>query len=106
MFDKPELSIDPSTDLRALVIMWRLGAFSKPGCITKQEFVKGMKALDTHALQSLGNKIKKNEFDAGFLETKEFREFYKFVFQFSREGTNKTIGTSVLGSIWYLYLGS
>lgn len=30
-------------------------------------------------------------FDLGFMEGDEFREFYKFSFQFSREGTHRTI---------------
>jgi hypothetical protein len=36
---------------------------------------------------------KASSFDPGFLEKNEFRDFYRFVFQFSREGTKKTIGT-------------
>lgn len=30
-------------------------------------------------------------FDLGFMDQEEFREFYKFSFQFSREGTHRTI---------------
>jgi len=74
-----------------LVVMWRLGATAKPGCITKQEFVNGMTAQGISSLKDISKKMKNNAYDPGFLETKDFREFYKFVFQFSREGTNKTI---------------
>lgn len=34
-------------------------------------------------------------FDLGFMEGDEFREFYKFCFQFSREGTHRTIERDV-----------
>lgn len=34
-------------------------------------------------------------FDLGFMEGDEFREFYKFTFQFSREGTHRTIERDV-----------
>lgn len=34
-------------------------------------------------------------FDLGFMEGEEFREFYKFTFQFSREGTHRTIERDV-----------
>ena len=34
-------------------------------------------------------------FDLGFMESDEFREFYKFAFQFSREGTHRTIERDV-----------
>ena len=73
MFNHPDIGIDPSADVRALVIMWRLGATSKPGCITKQEFVKGMQSISATSLSDLKQKLKKNNFDIGFLETKEFR---------------------------------
>ena len=33
--------------------------------------------------------------DLGFMESEEFREFYKFTFQFSREGTHRTIERDV-----------
>lgn len=34
-------------------------------------------------------------FDLGFMEHDEFREFYRFCFQFSREGTHRTIERDV-----------
>lgn len=34
-------------------------------------------------------------FDLGFMENEQFREFYKFTFQFSREGTHRTIEKDV-----------
>lgn len=84
-----ELGIDAAADVAALVLIWRLGGVSKPGCISKTEFTKGMKDLRARSIADLKAKIP--SMDPGFLETKDFREFYKFVFQFNREGTHKTI---------------
>ena len=101
-----------------LVILWKFGATSKSGCITRSEFVSGMESnyiADAAALQG-----SLYTFETGFLETAgiamtnflhptflistnitiasklfvyfaEFRDFFRFVFQFSREGTNKTL---------------
>jgi len=109
-----ELNVDPSSDVRVLVMLWRLGAVTTPGCITKAEFMAGFRKLRLSSLTELRSQLP--SFDPGFLEKTEFRgehpaylwsmkqllitacchympvEFYKFVFQFSREGTNKTLG--------------
>lgn len=83
------IGIDASVDVRMLVILWKFGATSKSGCITRSEFVSGMESnyiADAAALQG-----SLYTFETGFLETAEFRDFFRFVFQFSREGTNKTL---------------
>jgi hypothetical protein len=36
------IGINAETDVRALMLVWRLGAFKKPGCISKEEFLEGM----------------------------------------------------------------
>ena len=42
--------------------------------------------------------------DTGFLDPSDFRKFYKFVFQFSREGTNKTIEKDMVVALLQLVL--
>ena len=69
-----DLGVDPGSDVRSLVIMWKLGAISKPGCITKEEFCKGMKTLGKKTITELKSDL--SSFDPGFLETKEFRGMY------------------------------
>lgn len=96
------LNIDASTDVKGLVLMWRMGAGSKPGCITKEEFIKGFATIGAKSMDDLEKKCP--SFDPGFLETKEFREFYKFVFQFNREGTNKTIERDIIVALLPLVL--
>ena len=72
------LSIDPTSDVRILALMWRLGACSKPGQISLSEFEAGMQRLGCETLESLAPVTP--GLDPGFLERAEFREFYKFVF--------------------------
>ena len=80
------LDMDPSTDVRLLVLLWKMAAFSKPGQITKKEFTTGM--VTVFKKDSIeGLKAILSSLDPGFLERAPFRDFYKFVFQFSREGT-------------------
>ena len=65
------LDLDPSSDVRVLVLLWRLGATSKPGAITKQEFMQGFQNLKVGNLKKLTTLIP--SFDPGFLERGEFR---------------------------------
>lgn len=101
------LSLDASSDVRILVLLWRLGAKSKPGSITRSEFLEGMRSLQKEKIEDFKSTLA--ELDPGFLMKEDFRgewiliivnlfldyfrlDFYKFVFQFSREGTHKTLG--------------
>ena len=65
------LSIDASSDVRILVLVWKLGSKAKPGTITREEFVAGMTNLNTDSLAGLQSLLP--TFDPGFLDTDEFR---------------------------------
>lgn len=106
------LEIDAAADVRILVLLWKLGAKSKPGSISNEEFMSGMVSLQKDSYQGLKDMLP--SLDPGFLEKSSFRgafcvliiiihiseiivmnvfvEFYRFVFQFSKEGTKKSIG--------------
>jgi hypothetical protein len=99
-----EMSIDPSTDVRCLVMVWKLGSAAKPGAITKVEFIAGMRKLGTRDAKGLVSCLPM--FDPGFLEQQEFRDFYKFVFMFSREGTHKTIEKDMVADLMPIVLSS
>jgi hypothetical protein len=71
------LGVDPTVDVRGLVLMWKLGAVSKPGQITKEEFSKGMKGLNVSDTKELQAHLP--SFDPGFLEKSEFRGKTYFV---------------------------
>jgi hypothetical protein len=69
-----ELNLDPSSDVRILSLMWKLGAKSKPGAITNEEFVKGMTALKKDSFEGLRTLLP--SLDPGFLDKSEFRGMY------------------------------
>eukprot|EP00953_Heterococcus_sp_UTEX-ZZ885_P032801 17112-Heterococcus_DN1.PRE.2 len=71
-----DLGLDPQTDVAILVLVWKLGA-KTPGTISKEEFVSGMGKLSCDSIETL--KAQLASFDPGW------------VFQFSREGTMKSI---------------
>lgn len=70
-------------DIRVLVLFWRLGALKLPSTITRQEFIAGMKSIGKNNLDQLIAYLP--SLDVGFLENDEFREFFKFVYDFNRE---------------------
>lgn len=87
------LEIDPETDMRLLVLMWRLGA-KGPGAINRTEFEEGCESLGLDSVEKI--KALMPSLDPGFLEHKVFREFFRFVFLFSREGTHRTIEKEIV----------
>jgi len=83
---------DAGGDVRALVLVWKLGSQTveplKPGCIKRAEFTQAMTTLRQDSAAGLAKLMP--TFDTGFMEQKEFREFFRFVHKFSREdGTQK-----------------
>mmetsp|Transcript_10112 Transcript_10112/g.10200 ORF Transcript_10112/g.10200 Transcript_10112/m.10200 type:complete len:224 (-) Transcript_10112:633-1304(-) len=89
-----DLGIDPQSDVRILVLLWRLGAVSTPGQISKEEFMTGMRAMGLSNLEGIRSALP--SLDPGFLEHSKFKDFFHWVFQFSREGTNKTIEKEIV----------
>ncbi len=71
------LSIDPVADVRALVMMWKLGANSKPGQISREEFINGFRNLQINDVAGLIKLLP--SFDPGFLDRSEFRGMDTFL---------------------------
>jgi hypothetical protein len=65
------IGIDASTDVRALVLMWRLGSGSKPGVVSRTEFLNGMKFMKKDSIEGLRQILP--SFDPGFLDRNDFR---------------------------------
>lgn len=78
---------DTAEDVRALVLVWKLGACTveplKPCCIKRNEFLGEMKKMRKDKIGDLAQMLP--TLDPGFMESKEFKEFYRFVHKFSRE---------------------
>merc|ERR1712071_720567 len=87
------IGIDPE-DVRALVLLWKLGANKKPGQITKQEWIQGCIKLEADSIDKFKNIIPK--LDPGFITRDEFKSFYKFAFQFNREGKYRTLDKDIV----------
>lgn len=85
-----KLDIDAVEDIRALVLLYKLGCAAKPpGCLQQTEFIAGCHKLDCSSWDDLKNLVP--ALDTGFMESVSFRDFYKFCFQFNLEGTHRTL---------------
>lgn len=65
------LGLDPAADVRVLVLVWKLGGVTKPGSITKTEFLKGCQTLQASNVDKLKSLLP--SFDPGFLDQPQFR---------------------------------
>jgi hypothetical protein len=103
------LGVDALEDIRILVLLFKMGlSANPPGQLTQQEWMKGCSNLSSsHHGQSLsgqhhGSHVSVDSWeslktevlpglDTGFMDVAEFRDFYKFCFQFNRVGTHRTL---------------
>eukprot|EP01033_Poteriospumella_lacustris_P010721 gene10721-7632_t len=99
-----QLGIDASSDIRALVLAQKLGAGSQPGKITRAEFLEGTRLMNVATVAQIQARLP--SLDPGFMDRTEFRDFYRFVFQFNREGTHKTIEKSLIMGLLPIVLDS
>lgn len=97
-----QLSMDPLEDVRILVLLWKMGAKDKPGTITKAEWMTGCRSLPADRLDQFQSLIP--SLDTGFLDKIEFKDFYKFCFQFNRQGTHKTLDQELAIALMILVL--
>ncbi|KAG5182380.1 Cullin binding-domain-containing protein [Tribonema minus] len=95
------MGIDPESDVSILVLCYKLKA-QKPGQISQEEFVKGMTELRVDSVERLKQVLP--SLDPGFMGQYEFRDFYRFVFTFSREGTKKTVEKDIVCALLPLVL--
>ena len=87
-----DLGIDPSSDTKLLAMCWRLGA-EKPGCLSKEEWSRFAenRHLPTYGKAQTVSVLKAgwNSLDPNFLDNSEFKPFFRFCFEFNREGTKR-----------------
>jgi Cullin binding len=84
-----KLGMDATEDIRILVLLWKMGCSEKPAQISKQEWMQGCATLEVDSWEKLKKLVP--SLDTGFLEQTPFKDFYKFCFQFNRQGTHKTL---------------
>lgn len=84
-----KLGIDATSDIRILVLLWKMDCKEAPGCITLKEWTHGCEKLGVDSWEALKGQIP--ALDTGFLETSDFKDFYKFCFKFNLSGTHRTL---------------
>lgn len=83
-----QLGIDAGADVEILIIFWRFKA-SQQAVLTEEEFVSGMTSVGCASIADLKAalpSLKKHAYDPA-----NFKDFFKFVFQISRDGTERTL---------------
>lgn len=74
-FIETHLKLNPLTDVRVLVLLWKLKATSKPAQISKKEWLAGCENLSVTSIEQL--KALVPSLDTASLESGQFRDFYK-----------------------------
>lgn len=97
-----DIGIDAMEDVRILVLLWKLGANDKPAQINKDEWTKGCNKLHLDSISKIKSLLP--SLDLGFLLNDEFRDFYKYTFQFNREGTHRTLDKDLVISLFQMVL--
>lgn len=70
-----QLSLDPYEDVRVLVLLYKLGANSKPSQITREEWIEGCHTLKLDSIAKF--KAFLPQLDTGFMAREEFSDFFK-----------------------------
>mmetsp|Transcript_2760 Transcript_2760/g.5249 ORF Transcript_2760/g.5249 Transcript_2760/m.5249 type:complete len:231 (+) Transcript_2760:96-788(+) len=97
-----KLDLDPLEDIRVLVLLWKLGSKEKPAQISKEEFISGCYKLHVDSIDKFQALLP--SLDTGFLDQLEFKDFYKFCFQFNRQGTHRTLDKEMVVALLKMVL--
>jgi hypothetical protein len=97
-----KLGMDATEDIRILVLLWKMGCNDKPACISLDEWMQGCAALQVDTWTAMEQQVP--SLDTGFLEQTAFKEFYKFCFQFNRQGTHRTLDMDLVVALLQMVL--
>lgn len=89
-------------DIRILVLLWKMNAVEKPAQITKQEWLKGCSDLKLDSIDKFKELLPSLE--TGFLDRSEYKDFYKYCFQFNRQGTHRTLDKDLVVALLQIVL--
>jgi len=98
------LHMDPATDIAVLVLAWKCKTRTM-GSITKEEFLQGMQGLHVDSLNSLISRTTDMREMVRDASSAQFRDFYRFVFEISREPGSKVLELDVAVALLDLLLG-
>lgn len=96
------LSIDPATDLVALLFAQRCQA-KQMGIFDRLEFIRGLAKLDVSSLDGLGSKIP--ELRSHLARPQELRALYMYTFDIALQPPRKTLSFEDACQLWPLFLG-
>mmetsp|Transcript_6582 Transcript_6582/g.13754 ORF Transcript_6582/g.13754 Transcript_6582/m.13754 type:complete len:242 (-) Transcript_6582:192-917(-) len=99
-----KLDMDATEDIRILVLLWKMNIRDKPSQMSKQEWLQGCSTLQADSWDKFRNLIP--SLDTGFLDQSDFKDFYKFCFTFSRQGTHKSLDKELTLALLKLVLGA
>lgn len=97
-----KLNIDPFEDVRILVLLYKLGAEEKPSQMSREEWKIGCERLQCDSTDKFKDLVP--SLDTAFMVDNEFRNFYKFSFQFNRQGTYKTLAKDLVTELIQMIL--
>jgi hypothetical protein len=97
-----KLEMDATEDIRILVLLWKMNCREKPSQIQKSEWMQGCSTLRVDSWEKIQKLVP--SLDTGFLEQTEFKDFYKFCFQFNRQGTHRTLDKELVVALLALVL--
>lgn len=97
-----KLSMDATEDIRILVLLWKMGCNEKPAEISRGEWMKGCNSLGVDSWEALEKQVP--SLDTGFLDQTTFKDFYKFCFQFNRQGSHRTLDKDLVVALLKLVL--
>lgn len=97
-----KLGMDATEDIRILVLLWKMNVRDKPSQISLAEWVSGCTYLQVDTWDKLRALLP--SLDTGFLDASEFRDFFKYCFIFSRQGTHKSLETDLVVALLKLIL--
>eukprot|EP00934_Nitzschia_sp_Nitz4_P008848 Nitzschia sp. Nitz4//scaffold126_size65214//28463//29281//NITZ4_006154-RA/size65214-processed-gene-0.25-mRNA-1//1//CDS//3329534683//8838//frame0 len=96
-----QLDIDPFEDVRVLVLLWKLGS-QKPAQLSKEEWMESCERYGLDSIEKFRDFLPSLEL--GFLETPQFKEFYKFCFRFNLHSTHRTLDKDMVVALWRMVL--
>ena len=94
-----ELEID---DIRILVLLWKMKAVEKPAQISREEWMTACNRMNIAQMQDFQTLLP--SLDTGFMDRDDFKDFYKYCFQFNRQGTHRTLDKDLVIALLQLVL--
>lgn len=98
------IHVDPAADVAVLVLAWKCKTRTM-GTITKEEFLRGMQELHVDSLNSLVSRTTDMREMVRDATTPQFRDFFRFVFEISREPGSKVLELEVAMALLDMLLG-